>query len=121
MRAGRFPLPDAHLRGHGGSAGGTRDGRRAMPLKPLKNDDWFQRIGFAGLLGFVAALQFSIAVANIFFGLALLMWLLRLITGRTKFDAPSFFIPLGAYAAITLISAAFSSDPQAGFVDSKQL
>jgi O-antigen ligase len=32
-----------------------------------------------------------------------------------------FFLPLAAYAAATLISAAFSSDPRAGFVDSKQL
>jgi O-antigen ligase len=84
-------------------------------------DDWFKRIGFVALLCFVAALQFSIAVANVFFGLALLMWLLRLVTGRTKFDAPAFFLPLAAYAAITLVSAAMSSDPRAGFVASKQL
>ena len=87
----------------------------------LMKDDWFKRVGFAGLLGFVAALQFSIAVANIFFSLALLMWLLRLMTGRTKFAAPAFFIPLAAYGAITLVSAAFSSDPRVGFIDSKQL
>jgi hypothetical protein len=83
--------------------------------------DWVTRIGFGALLGFVAALQFSIAIANIFLTLALLMWLVRLITGRTTFDAPAFFVPLAAYGAITLISAAFSSDPRAGFVDSKQL
>src|SRR5260221_259190 len=87
----------------------------------LMKDDWFKRVGFAGLLGFVAALQFSIAVANIFFSLALLMSLLRLMTGRTKFAAPAFFIPLAAYGAITLVSAAFSSDPRVGFIDSKQL
>ncbi len=87
----------------------------------LMKDDWFKRVGFAGLLGFVAALQFSIAVANIFFSLALLMWLLRVMTGRTKFAAPAFFIPLAAYGAITLVSAAFSSDPRVGFIDSKQL
>ena len=84
-------------------------------------DDWFQRIGYAGLLGFVAALQFSIAIANIFFGLAILMWLLLLVTRRERFDAPKFFIPLAAYGAITLISAAFSSDPRGSFIDSKQL
>jgi O-antigen ligase len=85
------------------------------------NDDRFKRVGFWALLGFVGALQFSIALANVFFGLALLMWLLRLATGRTKFDAPAFFIPLAAYGAVTLVSAALSSDPRAGFVDSKQL
>ena len=36
--------------------------------------DWFARIGYGGLLGFVAALQFSIAAANIFLALSLLMW-----------------------------------------------
>ena len=91
------------------------------PSQTPERTDRFKQIGFAGLLGFVGALQFSIAVANIFFGLALLMWLLRLIARRTTFDAPAFFIPLAAYGAATLISAAFSSDPAAGFVDSKQL
>ena len=91
------------------------------PPQTPERTDRFKQIGFAGLLGFVGALQFSIAVANIFFGLALLMWLLRLIARRTTFDAPAFFIPLAAYGAATLISAAFSSDPAAGFVDSKQL
>jgi len=91
------------------------------PSQTPERTDRFKQIGFAGLLGFVGALQFSIAVANIFFGLALLMWLLRLIARRTTFDAPAFFIPLAAYGAATLISAAFSSNPAAGFVDSKQL
>ena len=45
--------------------------------------DWFQRIGYFGLLGFVSALQFSIAAANIFLGLSLLMWLMQAIA-----DAP---------------------------------
>ena len=87
-----------------------------MVMMPPVKPDWFKHIGFGALLGFVAALQFSIAVANIFFGLALLMWLLRLITRRIRFDAPAFFIPLAAYGAATLISAAFSSDPGRGFV-----
>jgi O-antigen ligase len=83
--------------------------------------DWFQRIGFGALVLFVAALQFSIAVADIFLSVALLMWVLRLATHRSHFEAPDFFVPLVAYAAITLVSAAFSSDPRAGFIDSKQL
>jgi hypothetical protein len=87
----------------------------------IKDDDRLLRIGFGALIAFVAALQFSIAAANIFFSIAMLMWLLRLVTGRTTFDAPAFFIPLAAYGAITLVSAAFSSDPTASFIDSKQL
>jgi O-antigen ligase len=86
----------------------------------LKNRDWFERVGFVSLLGFVAALQFSIAAANIFLSVALLMWVLHLANRRT-IEVPPFFAPLAAYAAITLVSAAFSSDPRASFVDSKQL
>ena len=82
--------------------------------------EWFQRIGYAGLLAFVSALQFSIAAANIFLGLSLLMWLLQAIVTRGA-GVPRFFYPLAAYAAATLISAAFSDDPNASFVDSKQL
>ncbi|MSO56874.1 MAG: hypothetical protein EXQ55_08145 [Acidobacteria bacterium] len=84
------------------------------------NQDWLERIGYAGLLGFVAALQVSIAAANIFLGLSLLMWLLRAITLR-RLQVPAFFYPLAVYAIATLASAAFSDDPNAGFIDSKQL
>lgn len=82
--------------------------------------DWFDRLGFLALLAFVSTLQFSIAVANICLAFALLMWVLGLAT-RREFDAPAFFVPLAAYAAATLVSAAFSPDPRASFVDSKQL
>jgi O-antigen ligase len=77
-------------------------------------------IGYASLLGFVAALQFSIAAANIFLGLTLLMWLLRSVAERDV-AVPAFFVPLAAYALATLVSAAFSDDPNASFIDSKQL
>ena len=82
--------------------------------------DWVQRIGYFALLGFVSALQFSIAAANIFLGLSLLMWVLHAIATR-RVDVPRFFYPLAVYAAATLVSAAFSDDPNASFVDSKQL
>ena len=82
--------------------------------------EWLQRIGYVALLGFVSALQFSIAAANVLLGLALLMWLLDAIAAR-RLGVPRFFYPLAAYAALTLVSAAFSDDPNASFVDSKQL
>ena len=84
------------------------------------NRPTLDRIGYFALLGFAAALQFSIAAANILLGLALLMWLLRTIALR-QLDVPRFFYPLAVYAIATLTSAAFSDDPNAGFVDSKQL
>jgi O-antigen ligase len=36
-------------------------------------------------------------------------------------ELPKLFIPLAVYGAVTLVSATFSSDPRASFVDSKQL
>jgi O-antigen ligase len=80
----------------------------------------FERVGYLTLLGFVSALQFSIAIANILLGLGLLVWLLRVIA-RRDVELPTFFYPLVAYGAATLISAAFSSDPRASFIDAKQL
>jgi O-antigen ligase len=84
------------------------------------NRDWIERVGYVSLLGFVAALQVSIAAANIFLGLALLMWLAHVTVAR-HIEVPRFFYPLAAYATLTLVSAMFSDDPDASFVDSKQL
>lgn len=83
--------------------------------------DRLHRIGFAGLLAFVAAQQISIAAANILLTLMLLVWLARVVWARDRIEVPRTFVPLAAYAAATLISAAFSTDPRTSFVDSKQL
>jgi O-antigen ligase len=84
------------------------------------DDRWLERAGYTALIGFVSALQFSIAAANILLGVCLLIWLLRAIALR-RVEVPTFFYPLMAYAIATLVSAAFSDDPAASFVDSKQL
>jgi O-antigen ligase len=75
----------------------------------------------AGLLGFVAALQLSIAAAGICLALMLACWAGTLLVGQERWDAPRFFWPLLIYAAWTLVSAAFSPDPRTSFIDSKQL
>ena len=75
----------------------------------------------AGLLGFVAALQLSIAAAGICLAVMLACWVGTLVLGHERWDAPRFFWPLLAYAAWTLVSAAFSPDPRTSFTDSKQL
>ncbi len=75
----------------------------------------------AGLLGFVAALQLSIAAAGICLALMLACWAGTLFVGQERWDAPRFFWPLLIYAAWTLVSAAFSPDPRTSFIDSKQL
>ena len=73
------------------------------------------------LLAFVASLQVSIAAASILLTAVLLAWAALLVRDRAWPAAPVFFVPLAAYAGVTLVSAAFSLDPAASLVDSKQL
>src|SRR5712671_466728 len=80
-----------------------------------------EQAGAWALFGTAAAVQFSIAGAQAFFAIAVLCWLGVLIVGREAPAAPRFFWLLIAYAAATLVSAAFSAQPAIGFVDSKQL
>jgi O-antigen ligase len=80
-----------------------------------------ERITGTLLLGFVAALQVSIALANILFAAMLLGWVVLRIRDRSWPAAPLFFVPLLAYGAMTLLASAFSVDPRASFIDSKQL
>lgn len=77
--------------------------------------------GFAGLLAFVAALQVSIAAAGILLAFTLACWGVFILAHPDRLSVPRLFWPLMVYAALTLVSAAFSPDPNASFVDSKQL
>ena len=73
------------------------------------------------LLGFAAALQLSIAVADILLVLCLLLWSASMLRRHERPGVPAFFWPLIAYGALTLVSAAFSLDRRASLVDSRQL
>ena len=73
------------------------------------------------LLAFVAALQLSIAAAGILLTAALAGWVALLVRDGARPTAPAFMLPLAVYAGATLVSAAFSLDPAASIVDSKQL
>ena len=73
------------------------------------------------LFGFVASLQLSIAAAGILLTATLLCWVGLLARDRARPSAPAFFVPLLAYAGATLVSVAFSQDPRASLIDSKQL
>jgi O-antigen ligase len=77
--------------------------------------------GLVTLAGVAGAVQFSIAAAQILLALALICWLVLLFVRRERFEAPLFFWPLLAYAGVTLVSAALSSDPRASLIDCKQL
>lgn len=79
------------------------------------------RLTVALLLGFVASLQVSIALANVLLSATLVAWVATLVRDRARPAAPAFMLPLLAYAAITLIASAFSLDPRESFIDSKQL
>ena len=80
-----------------------------------------ERVTFWLLLGFVAALQMSIAAANVLLAMTFVCWVAMLVRDRVGFSAPAFFAPLVGYAVMTLISSAFSFEPRTSFIDDKQL
>jgi O-antigen ligase len=80
-----------------------------------------ERTAFLTLLGFVATLQLSIAVAQILLFITGLLWVILYFIQRDVNKLPPWFIPLALYALATLGSAAFSLNPVASFMDSKQL
>ena len=79
------------------------------------------RLSFFLLLAFVASLQVSIAAANILLAITAVLWLVLLGRGQVPRVAPSFLLPLVLYGVATLVSAAFSLDPGASLIDSRQL
>jgi len=80
-----------------------------------------EQAGALALFGMAGAVQFSIAAAQILLALALICWITLLVIRRERVEAPSFFWPLLAYAAATLVSAALSPDPRTSLIDCKQL
>ena len=85
------------------------------------DSDRLSHVGALALAGVAGALQFSVAAAQILLTVALFCWVAELVIHRERAEAPSFFWPLLAYAAITLVSAAFSADPRTSVIDCKQL
>jgi O-antigen ligase len=83
--------------------------------------DRLEQIGLWSLVGIVAAMQLSIAAAQILLTVAVFAWLFSHITRHERLEAPKFFWPLIAYAGLTLASAGFSLDPAVSFIDCKQL
>ena len=80
-----------------------------------------ERTAFLTLLGFVATLQLSIAVAESLLAITGLLWVILYFIQRDLNKLPPWFLPLALYALATLGSAAFSLNPVASFMDSKQL
>jgi O-antigen ligase len=80
-----------------------------------------RQVAFVGLTLMVAAVQFSIAIAQIFLTLTLLTWAAALVVEHRRPSAPRWAIPLALYAGWTLLSASLSPDPRTSIIDCKQL
>jgi putative inorganic carbon (HCO3(-)) transporter len=80
-----------------------------------------RRIALISLALTVTAVQFSIAIGEIFLAVALAAWLATLIVERRQPSAPPWMLPLMLYAGWTLVSAAFSPERAISFTDCKQL
>lgn len=80
-----------------------------------------RQIALAGLVLMVAAIEFSIAIAQIFFALTFIAWAAVLVVERRPPKAPAWALSLAVFAAWTLVSAAFSADPRTSLTDCKQL
>jgi O-antigen ligase len=87
----------------------------ALPAEPL------EKVACLSLFAFAAALQVSIAAADILLALTTVLWLGLIIRKGERIQVPPMFWPLAAYAVATLISALFSVDPHVSLIDSKQL
>lgn len=83
--------------------------------------DRLEQSAYWAMLGFVAALQVSIAASNILLGLTALLWLALVISRRESVDVPTMFWPLALYGALSLAAAAFSIDPDKSLRYCRQL
>jgi len=92
-----------------------------MTVPQARTTTLVERLCAASLLGFVAALQVSIVLAQFLLAVMLVSWVASHILGRSRLSAPPFFALLLAYCALTLVASAFSLDPIESFRDSKQL
>jgi O-antigen ligase len=94
---------------------GWTDAMPALPAAPL------ERAACLALLAFAAALQVSIAAADILLAIATVLWLGVIVRNHERVQIPKMFWPLTAYGVATLVASLFSVDPRVSFVDSKQL
>jgi O-antigen ligase len=97
-----------------------------MPQRPLTDEpaappSRLERVAYLLLLAFACAPQFSIFAAELIISIVAVLWLIIVIRGHERIAVPGMFWPLLAYAALTLVSSAFSVDYRVSFADSKQL
>jgi O-antigen ligase len=80
-----------------------------------------EQAGLLALFGVAGALQFSIAIAQILLTVSVICWIALIVVDHEPVEIPSFAWPLIAYAAITLLSTAFSPDPRTSLMACKQM
>jgi len=80
-----------------------------------------RQFALAALVLTISAVQFSIAAAQIFFGIAAAGWVAVLAAEKRLPRAPRWMLPLLLYAAWTFVSTALSPDLRASLLESKQL
>ena len=93
----------------------------AIDTTLLDRSSRLEQIGAIALFGVVGALQFSIAAAQILLTVAIACWFVLVVVERERLTVPHFFWPLAAYAAVTLVSAAFSPEPRVSLLPCKQM
>jgi O-antigen ligase len=92
-----------------------------LSLSGAQTTPLLDRLTLVLLMAFVATIQVSIVAAQTLLVLLLFAWVATMVRDKTRPAAPQFFWLLLAYAAVTLVSSAFSSDRLESFIDSRQL
>ena len=82
---------------------------------------YLEQAGLAAVYGVAGALQFSIAIAQILLAIAFCCWIALVILDRETIEVPRFVWPLAVYAAVSLVSTAFSPDPRTSLMADKQM
>src|SRR2546425_13098632 len=100
LRHERFPVPDAADAGTRHRGGGAGAGPREDDVRI-----GLERAACGTLLAFAAALQISIAAADILLTITTLLWLTLVIRNRERVEFPPMFWPLAAYAVAPLIAS----------------
>ncbi len=87
----------------------------------MTGDEQQRLAGFWLVALSLSATFWSIAVAQITLGLAVILWVIVTTRSREWREVPAFMLPLLAYAGWTMVSAAASVDPLESLKDTKQL
>jgi O-antigen ligase len=80
-----------------------------------------ERFAWVAVLAFVAALQVSIFVAQVFLAVTAVLWLVLVVRNGERIEVPRVFWPLAAYAAWTIVAAVLAVDREVSLRDTKQL